>query len=546
MHVVLSEAILRTIRHQASTLLPAARSAHVAEALATGFGFGSNAALRAHLAEQPREATPLYSADDAAFATRLQALSGVAILPGSLTKAIVASHAAADGPGYADLIDSPAFASDSLRLFSQGAWRFNWRMGHTPIGVMDFIENYSVQDADRFAPILPLGIATHAAVDPELAGFLTEWLQDAIASRGKADAQASNRWGDFVYWALEPRIRAFLDKACRRWDGTMRLDAPVRSDRATRRAAGPVAYPNARISVSGSGLTAFECGRGDIDGTATLIGMATFAMYLEGVPKEQLNAFVQRCESVGGDWDRVRDVVTAWVAADVPRAANRPDPVRDATREPPTAWGRIVATAIEEGCRDIHVEIDAEKRPARYQARIHNRQGGRSGVIASGEVSELDIGQLDAIADSFGGTIRFAEVPGSFDLVVRLLDPNGALERAFANAQGKDTDTVLSEAVIFPMGLRRGQAISRALEAQGLPGTVLDADMVLETALMAAYRSASHVLLDVSKRQELREEELNTIARGILGGIVHVIVGASPTDRAGIRDRLALVNAPVI
>lgn len=544
MQVVLSEAILRSIRHQASILVPPAKSAHVAEALAAGFGFASNAALRAALASEPRQSTQLHSPDDSAFATRLRTLSGIGSAPGILSRAVLASHAAADGPGYADLIDAQTFASESLRLFSQGAWRFNWRMGHTPIGIMDFVENHSEQDGDRFAPVLALGIATHAAVDPEVAGFLSEWMQDAIASRGKPDAQDSNRWGDFVYWALEPRIRAFLDKACRRWDGAMRLEDLPRKNRAARRASGPIAYPSAKVSVSGEGVTPLECGRVDIDGTTTLIGMATFAMYLEGVPKEQLNAFVGRCEPVGGDWDRVRSVVTAWVDANVPRSSDRPDPVRDATREPTTAWGRIVAMGLDEGSGDIHVEIDAERHPALYRARILDTENGRSREIASGMASDLDLDRLDAVSASFEGTIAFAEVPGSFDLVVRVHDAAGARKRAFANAEGKDTGAVLSEGVLFPMGPRAGQAVSRALEAQGLQGSIIGSDADLGLALMVAYRMADHVLLDVSKRAGLREDELDTIARGILGGVVHVIVGASMADRSAILDRLSPGTVP--
>lgn len=65
--------------------------------------------------------------------------------------------------------------------------------------------------------------------------------------------------------------------------------------------------------------------------------------------------------------------------------------------------------------------------------------------------------------------------------------------------------------------------------------------------LKGAYRRADVVTIDMRRNPEMSDEDARMVARGILSGIVHVIVGASPDIQeaiVGLKDGMAPPPSP--
>lgn len=205
------------------------------------------------------------------------------------------------------------------------------------------------------------------------------------------------RWGDYIYWAFDPRVRAFTDKACRLWSpsATPTGDAmpvvPAR-DRVPPQALGNPRYPGAVVSQADEGLDARACGRTLIDSDVTLAGLAAMGMFQIGVPLSALREFTAEVERSRG-WDEVRGTCGRWVllSHDVPKARDLPDAVREATARRMPILERIVSEAYEIGVSDIQVEADhvlgkvkvAFRKPdgGRPQGSFRPDTGGREGPV---------------------------------------------------------------------------------------------------------------------------------------------------------------------
>ena len=72
-----------------------------------------------------------------------------------------------------------------------------------------------------------------------------------------------------------------------------------------------------------------------------------------------------------------------------------------------------------------------------------------------------------------------------------------------------------------------------------MPGATVAAGTDLEAVLPGIYRTAEHVLIDLSGEARPAEAALWTIARGCLAGIPAIVVGADEATRDQIRDMVS-------
>ena len=299
MQVIASRDVLPHIRHLAGKSLPGAKSSHLAEALAAGLGHASNAALLAWLSTVPPSEPPLarLSAGDAA--RRLAELQGTADgAEAAFAEAAALSGAVVTGPPLSAESDRAAklfqagggwnALGNQLRL-AHAAWLLQWRMASSRIGVADFVENYAgAGDRDLHLRLAACAQAKRD-LDREMADFLAEYLVAADAETGSGEARERLAWGDSIYWAYEPRLRAFLDMVCRTWPEGADPLAMSPGPQVLKRLGRPPVIVVGRSSRDHEFGIA-DTGRDDPD-VGVLAGVCCMALLRAGEPKRDISAF---------------------------------------------------------------------------------------------------------------------------------------------------------------------------------------------------------------------------------------------------------------
>ncbi len=332
MQIMVSAQILAHMRTLVGASIPASKSSHRAEALASALGFNSNAALIAWQNAVARSDVRMRELDSKAFAERLGVLSGIPDIDGGI--AVSSSRqvlAAVTGPSFDEtmaagqsaffsdeakamtdreriekmgfLIDDvtqagqKAFFADnpsgdwgaltSRQKFTQMAFLLRWRMLMMGM-VANMVEDFS--DGTDVAGHLAASFERHADYDPLIAGFLSDWL---LVARSKQDAG----WGDMIYTTFRPRIKAFMEAVCRTWSDD--IDPLTLEPTGKRYKPGKGDHRTVSTSVAPCDhLSFWDAGLDEASDTA-IPGLALMAHWMAGASHEELSRLALRIREAG-------------------------------------------------------------------------------------------------------------------------------------------------------------------------------------------------------------------------------------------------------
>lgn len=287
--VIATEHLLSSMRHHIGRTAPGTKASHVAEALAYGLGYRTNASLRATLSVRPLDRPLVLDLDCHAASRRLGELGG-GVSPDAFSAAAAASLSAVAGNGNTVSSESPAHFAEAAALLEAN-------MAPAGPGVVGFVEEGMPEGAGLHLKLA----ATYQTMrdhDRDMADFLADFLLEADGEL-PFDGMSRERlgWGEGIFRGFAPRIGALARSIRMAWPSGLDFHALEVGPQLVRRSSRPVLVVEGRSDSDGEiGLA--DTGRQAADAEG-LLGVCCLARLRSGDRKTKIASLATRALNAG-------------------------------------------------------------------------------------------------------------------------------------------------------------------------------------------------------------------------------------------------------